>query len=421
MILAAASIMNPGYVPESYQTFLVTCCIMLTNMVISAMPTKWVANFNACGSTFNMVALVVVIILIPATTIREAQGLPRFAPASEVWGTITKGTDWPNGLAVLMSFLSVIWTLSGYDSPFHLSEECSNANIAAPRAIVMTSTFGGLFGFFLQLVVAYTVVDIPSVIASDLGQPFAAYLLQAVPQTVTIVILAITIVAGFCMGQGCMVAASRVTFAYARDDCFPLSRVWKQVNPVTKTPVNAVLLNTAVGICMLLLIFGGPLTIAAIFSIGAIAQYVAFTIPIMLRLFAVRGRFRPGPWNLGRFSMPVGIIACSFVVLMTPIMCFPVYRASGYSDDFGPLTAANMNWTCVVYGGPMTLVMIWWFVSAHKWFKGPKVNVAHRMAAGYAVDTVTGIAVDEERNGSSDGSLGEERKTAVMPEKMNLF
>lgn len=27
----------------------------------------------------------------------------------------------------------------------------------------------------------------------------------------------------------------------------------------------------------------------------------------------------------------------------------------------------------------MLLVCIWWVVSAHKWFKGPKVNVAHMM------------------------------------------
>ena len=38
-----------------------------------------------------------------------------------------------------------------------------------------------------------------------------------------------------------------------------------------------------------------------------------------------------------------------------------------------------MNWTCLVYGGPMLMVTIWWFVSAHKWFKGPKVNIEHRM------------------------------------------
>lgn len=38
-----------------------------------------------------------------------------------------------------------------------------------------------------------------------------------------------------------------------------------------------------------------------------------------------------------------------------------------------------MNWTAVVYGGPMVLVTIWWFVSAHKWFRGPKVNIEHMM------------------------------------------
>jgi hypothetical protein len=38
-----------------------------------------------------------------------------------------------------------------------------------------------------------------------------------------------------------------------------------------------------------------------------------------------------------------------------------------------------MNWTCLVYGGPMFLVMVWWFISARHWFKGPVVNVEHKM------------------------------------------
>lgn len=96
--------------------------------------------------------------------------------------------------------------LSGYDAPFHLSEECSNANIASPRAIVLTSGVGGVFGWFLQLVVAYTVVDIEAALDSDLGQPYAAYLQQVLPQKVTMAILALTIICAFSMGQGCMVS-----------------------------------------------------------------------------------------------------------------------------------------------------------------------------------------------------------------------
>ncbi|KAJ4345590.1 GABA/polyamine transporter [Didymosphaeria variabile] len=372
MILAAASIQNPSYVPEDYHTFLLTTFIMLIHGVMSSLPTKMLARINTIGSTFNILALIVVLILIPAGTDRTERGLPRFTPSSEVWGDIYPGTSFPPGISVLMSFVAVIWTMSGYDSPFHLAEECSNANIASPRAIVLTSAVGGTFGWFLQLIVAYTVVSIDDVLNSDLGQPFAAYLIQCMPQKMVLAILSLTIIAGFSMGQGCMIAASRVTFAYARDDCFPGSKYWKRVNPTTQTPVNAVWFNCVIGILSILLIFGGSVSIGALFSIGAIAAFVAFTIPIFIRVFFVGDRFRAGPWNLGRFSLPIGVVASGFVILMVPILCLP-------SVTGGDLTLDLMNWTCLVYGALMLLVLIWWFVSARKWFKGPKVNVEHLM------------------------------------------
>jgi amino acid transporter len=253
-----------------------------------------------------------------------------------------------------------------------LSEECSNANVAAPRAIVMTSAIGGIFGWFLQIVVAYTVIDIEAVLDSDLGQPWAAYLLAVVPRNTALAVLALTILCGFSMGQGCMVAASRVTFAYARDGCFPFSTWISHVNNRTKTPVNAVWFNCFVGIALTLLIFGGEYAIGAIFSVGALAAVVAFTIPIFIRVFLVGDRFRPGPWNLGRWSWPIGAASCAFVLLMLPILCFPSVTGSN-------LDSTTMNWTCLVYGGPMLGAMIWWAISARKWFKGPKVNVEHQM------------------------------------------
>lgn len=395
MILAAGSIQNPGYTPTHWQTFLLTALIMIVHAVISSMPTKWVAVFNSWGSTFNMLALVAVIIAIPAGTINS----PKFTPSKEVWGTITNMTDYPDGVAVLMTFVGVIWTMSGYDSPFHLSEECSNANIASPRAIVMTSGVGGLMGWFLQLVVAYTVVDIDAVLNSDLGQPWASYLFQVMSRKGALAILSLTIMCGFSMGQGCMVAASRVTYAYARDDCFPLSKYWKQVNDTTKTPVNAVILNAVLGILMCLLLFAGDVAIGALFSIGAIAQFVAFAIPIAIRVFFVGNRFRRGPWHLGPFGPWIGGFGVGFVFLMVPILCLPADTGSNLTPDL-------MNWTCLVWGGPMLAVSIWWIVDAHKWFKGPKVNVEHAIH-GNIIDIIDG---EQEQNAatlpdtSADGS-----------------
>ncbi|EYE97520.1 amino acid permease [Aspergillus ruber CBS 135680] len=374
MILAAVSIENPSYEPTKWHTFLLTALLLGVHAGISSMPTRWIANFNSYGSTFNLLALISVLITIPVQIATDDSDRRPwgFNPSSDVWGNINNRTDWPDGIAVLMTFVGVIWTMAGYDSPFHLSEECSNASIAAPRAIVMTSAIGGVLGWLLQLVVAYTVHDIEAVMNSSLGQPWASYLLQVLPRKTAITLLSLTIICGFSMGQGCMVAASRVTYAYARDDCFPLSRIWKRVNTKTQTPVNAVLLNASLGVLMSLLMLAGSVAIGALFSIGAIAQFVAFGIPIAIRVFFVGDRFRRGPWDLGPtwLGRMVGGVGVSFVVLMVPVLCLPQVQGER-------LTPQLMNWTCLVYGGPMLGVVIWWVVDARRWFRGPKVNVEH--------------------------------------------
>jgi len=68
-----------------------------------------------------------------------------------------------------------------------------------------------------------------------------------------------------------------------------------------------------------------------------------------------------------------------------------------------------MNWTVLVYGGPMFLVTVWWFVSAHKWFKGPKVNVEHLMLGRDAAV----IEGEGKYRRSDDASSGE-----MMPGKL---
>jgi amino acid transporter len=156
-----------------------------------------------------------------------------------------------------------------------------------------------------------------------------------------------TIVCAFSMGQGCMVSASRVCFAYARDDCYGfLSPVLKQVNRHTLTPVNAVWFNTLIGVLCMLLLFGGDASIAAIFSIGAVGAYIAFVLPVFIKIVFVGNNFRPGPWSLGRFSTPCGIISCTFAFVMMPIFCFPAVSGSDLTPD-------GMNWTCVVFVSPL--------------------------------------------------------------------
>lgn len=52
---------------------------------------------------------------------------------------------------------------------------------------------------------------------------------------------------------------------------------------------------------------------------------------------------------------------------MIPILCMPTVRG----ED---LNASTMNWTVVVWAGPLLLAFIWFEISAYKWFKGPVVR-----------------------------------------------
>jgi hypothetical protein len=71
-----------------------------------------------------------------------------------------------------------------------------------------------------------------------------------------------------------------------------------------------------------------------------------------------------------------------------------------------------MNWTIVVYFGPMFLVMCWWFISARKWFKGPRVNVNHMML-GREGNVIEGENKSADGDSSSDNVPADTKSAPV--------
>lgn len=366
IILTCKQLADPDYEQQTWQVYLLSVGLSFLAACQASMETKWLAWINSASTVLNILLLFISFVVILGGNTRESQGLPKFNDNSFAWA-IDNQTEWPDGIAMLMSFLAVIWTMSGFDSPFHLAEECSNAQVATPRAIVLTASVGGILAFMFQIAMAYTIVNIEDVANADSGQPYVAFLAQILDQKAVMALSAFAVILGYFMTSACMVAASRVLFSYSRDNCFPLSKYWAHVNEKTKTPVNAVWANWFIGCLLLLLMFGG-VAIDAIFSVGAIGSFISFTIPSFLRITYARKTFQPGPWNLGRFTYISGAISTSFTVLMIPIMCFPQYRGADNTLDL-------MNWTVLVYWGSMLLAVSWYYIYAHKVYAGPKPDI----------------------------------------------
>jgi hypothetical protein len=54
-----------------------------------------------------------------------------------------------------------------------------------------------------------------------------------------------------------------------------------------------------------------------------IGLYTSYATPIFLRITSGRSRLTPGPFSLGKWYMPIGIIAVAWVTFIVVLLCFP--------------------------------------------------------------------------------------------------
>jgi amino acid transporter len=168
-------------------------------------------------------------------------------------------------------------------------------------------------------------------------------------------------------------SASRMLFAFSRDRAVPGHRTWSHLNK-NHVPSNAVMLIAFLAFVIALPAWSGNtlFVYAAITSIATIGLYIAYILPIILRLRA-GDSFEVGPWNLGRWYKPLNIIAIIWVAFISILFILPVTdTAVPWNSNFDYKTA---NYAPVALGVVIVAVGVWWLVSARHWFTGPTRNI----------------------------------------------
>jgi len=311
--------------------------------------------------------VLVFLIGLPASTPSEFKNTAKFA-----FGEFKNLTAWPNGYAFILSFLSPLWSVGGFDAGVHISEEALNANIAVPWAIICVTAIGCILGFAIQVVVAFCMgTDTVSILSSPVGQPLATILLNSFGKRGTLAIWSFVILAQFMAGCSILISSSRQTFAFSRDNALPLSKLLYRINPYTATPVHCVFFSAFSAALLGLITFAGPAAAGAIFSLGVVGQYVADSIPVAARLLGGQ-EYRPGPFSLGFLSRPVATIAVLWMWFMVIALLFP-----SAPDP----VATTMNYTVVVLGGFLCLSIAYYYFPVYggaKWFRGPVATIGKR-------------------------------------------
>ncbi len=267
--------------------------------------------------------------------------------------------------AIVLGLLMAQYTFTGYDASAHLSEETHDASLSAPRGIVFSVVVSLVAGFVLLFAVTWAIQDYKGELDSKTAFPPAQIFIDAAGRHLGEFLLLICVIAQFFCGMASVTANSRMAFAFSRDGALPGSRLWRQVNPRTGTPTNSIWLCV---VCAVVLAAPSLKNLTAYYASTAIAViglYVAYVIPVYLRL---RDKdFQVGAWNLGKWSKPVGWTAVVWVIAICIMFIVPTIY---------PITAGTFNYTIVavliVLGG----ASLWWVVSAKNWFTGPRANIS---------------------------------------------
>ena len=280
-----------------------------------------------------------------------------------------------------------------------MAEECGDPTIKLPRAISLCVPVGGIAGLFfvglfhtfpsnhihasscptstpsipnpnfyshsnpLQVIpLCATLPPLEDVLAAPAGQALP-YIYGVVMESpggglgLTFLVLMITL---FC-SISITVAASRTTWAFARDDALPFARLWSRVDTKHGTPIWALLLTTLVQMALGLINLGSSSAFLAFVSVGVMALAVSYAIPIVISLVYARREVALARWNLGH-AVAVNVVAVAWIVFEVVLFSMPTAL---------PVTEVTMNYASVVFVGFGALSAAWYAVWARKVYKGP--------------------------------------------------
>ncbi|CAO3626108.1 unnamed protein product [Mucor hiemalis] len=335
------------------------CCVVLIFATL----------FCLLGTRYSKYMSIVLVFWIGIGTIIILVSVPALAPkhntAKWVFTEFTNNTGYESMVLVFFVGMNQAgWTLIGYDCGIQIVEGTRKASVAAPRGILITVVTAILQGFVTILVVLFSIQNMEEIIESPM--PLATFLIQATrnPQ-LTAFLLFILLVAQFAGVCNAMTSLSHFIFALARDNCLPFAKHLSTLSHKNHVPQIALIVQLVVCILLILPAFGSTIYWQAVMSASIICVNVSYGIPFLCRLIWVRNDMPKGPFDLGRFGLPLNLISVVWITFFSVILCIP---------PFSPITPENFNWSPVMIGGVMIFSLLFWLVSGRFNYKGTNVN-----------------------------------------------
>jgi amino acid transporter len=354
----------PAFVgTDTVTIFMVYTVIMALHLAINRVNISFLGQLNTLSAWWHMIGVAVIVAVLVLVPERHQSVQFVFGSTLNNSGFSDSAFWFVFGIGLLMAQ----YTITGFDASAHMSEETRSASRAAAWGTVMSVVVSVLFGFVLLVVVTFAVPDVQGTV--DAGANAVVYIwTTALGQAGAEFLLLIAVVAQFFCGTASVTSASRMMFAFSRDRAVPGSGLWRKV-AANRVPVNAV---TAIAVLawalMLPTLVNGAIGYLVGTSIAVIGLYIAFALPIILRIKA-GDSFEHGAWSLGKHYKWISPLAVAWIAVVCVLFLLPI-------SPKGVPGAPDFDWNVVNYA-PLTvgvaLILFggWYLLSARAWFTGP--------------------------------------------------
>jgi amino acid transporter len=270
-----------------------------------------------------------------------------------------------------IGFILTMYTQTGYDASAHTAEETRDAALGAAKGVWKSVFYSAIAGWLILLAFLYAASQ--SAAVTKAGGSSISIFETAMANHIwgaKLVLIIATVGQLFCGAAG-LTSASRTWYAFSRDRGMPGWALFRRLNR-QRVPLYAVIAVSVVSLIVTIPAYWGnkigtPWAYFAITAICTVGLYIAYIIPVYLRL-RQGGNFVPGPWTLGRHYRWINVGAILFVLLVIYSLDIPTVPA-------GVPWNKGFDWTAVNYS-PLVLVVgilvgIWWVVSAKNRYTGP--------------------------------------------------
>ncbi|KAF7453360.1 hypothetical protein A1F99_006180 [Pyrenophora tritici-repentis] len=347
---------SPSYEPQPWHSTVFLIAFLVVPLVLNLYLRQIINYLETVGGIFHVVLFVAVVMTL--CTLAK-HGTPTY-----VFKTLHTDAGWVNPrVAFSIGMLATAYPISSFDGVLHMIEETKEPCRRVPKAMVLATILNAVMMIAFCICLMFCIGDETAVAKSILPITEVFYSATGSKPASTVM----TALMGFQLMIGnfnIVASVARLVWRFASDKGLPFHQHFTYIHPKLQVPIPALLLVGIICCLLSLISLSSTTALNSLISLPTIALYVSYLVPIILLTLRQLVRRHPkyGPFQFGKWSVPIKLCAMVYLVYVMIFVAFPASR---------PVTSLTLNYAPPVLLGFLFIAMVDWFVRAKRKFEVP--------------------------------------------------